>query len=142
VCSVPMGTRENVSLLAGLRLDGVVAPLAIRGPIDGNIFLQYMRDAVGVELTEGDVVVMDRLSAHKVAGVKEAIESRGAKLVYLPPYSPELNPIEECWSKVKAWLRKAGARTFAALIEAFADALSLVSPDDIRGWFAHAGYPP
>ena len=102
--------------------------------------MSFVEEVLGPTLKEGDVVVMDNLGAHKVLGIKEAIESFGAKLVYLPPYSPDFSPIEQCWSKVKTWLRKVKARTVETLDEAIVDALAQVTSSNTRGWFQHCGY--
>lgn len=108
--TVPQNYGENVSMLAAISLAGVSAPMTITGAVDGLVFLEYVKQVLCPTLTVGDVVVMDNLSVHKIKGVREAIEAQGARLVYLPPYSPDLNPIEKCWSKIKTYLRKAKAR--------------------------------
>ena len=131
---------EHYTLLATLGLTGNSAPLVLPGAINGTIFETYVRDVLGPTLQPGDQVVIDNLPAHKVAGVREAIEARGAQLVYLPPYSADLNPIEQCWAKIKQALRTAKARTFDALIDALADALRSIAPADILAWFQHCGY--
>ena len=105
-----------------------------------SVFKLFVEQVLGPTLVEGDVVVMDNLPAHKVVGIEQAIESRGATLVYLPPYSPDFSPIEQCWSKVKAWLRKDKARTAEALDEAIVHALGEVTKSDSKGWFQHCGY--
>ena len=114
--------------------------MTINGAVDGTVFKVYVEQVLGPTLKTGDVVVMDNLPAHKVAGVKELIEGRGAKLIYLPPYSPDLNPIEKCWSKIKTYLRKAKARTREELEKALREALLLVTAEDARGWFKSCGY--
>ena len=131
---------QHYTLLATLGLAGISAPLILPGAITGAIFETYVSDLLGPTLQPGDRVIIDNLSAHKVAGVREAIEARGAELVYLPPYSADLNPIEQCWAKIKQVLRTAKARTFDTLIEALADALRAISPADILAWFQHCGY--
>ena len=131
---------EHYTLLATIGLQGVSAPLVLKGAINGLIFGAYVRDLLGPTLRPGDRVVIDNLPAHKVAGVREAIEARGAELVYLPPYSADLNPIEQCWAKIKQALRAAKARTFDALIDAIAEALRSIAPADILAWFQHCGY--
>ncbi len=138
---VPQNYGENVTMLAAIGLDGLSAPMTVNGAVDGTVFLSYVREVLAPTLREGDIVVMDNLKAHKVAGVREAIEARGARLEYLPPYSPDLNPIEKCWSKVKTYLRKAKARTREALEAALKEALLTVTASDARAWFAYCGYP-
>lgn len=139
--SVPKNYGENISMLACLSVSGIVAPMTIDGAVDGLVFKAYVEQVLCPTLCEGDVVVMDNLSAHKVAGVRELIESRGAKLVFLPPYSPDMNPIEKCWSKLKTYLRAAKARTRETLEKALAEALRLITKEDAAGWFASCGYP-
>ena len=131
---------EHYTLLATVGLEGVSAPLVLPGAINGAIFETYVRELLGPTLQPGDRVIIDNLSAHKVAGVREAIEARGAELIYLPPYSADLNPIEQCWAKIKQALRTAKARTFDALIDAIAHALRSIAPADILAWFQHCGY--
>jgi len=138
--TVPQNYGENVSMLAAISVAGVSAPMTITGAVDGLVFLEYVKQVLCPTLAEGEVVVMDNLSAHKIAGVRQAIEERGAKLLYLPPYSPDLNPIEKCWSKIKTHLRKAKARTYEALTAALKEALLTITTADIRGWFASCGY--
>lgn len=138
---VPQNYGENVTMLAAIGLGGLQAPMTVNGAVDGAVFLAYVREALCPTLEAGDVVVMDNLKAHKVAGVAEAIEARGARLEYLPPYSPDLNPIEKCWSKIKTYLRKAKARTREALEAALKAALLTITEADARAWFTHCGYP-
>ena len=138
---VPQNYGENLTMLAAIGLDGLQAPMTVNGAVDGAVFLTYVRGVLAPTLSAGDIVVMDNLKAHKVAGVREAIEARGARVEYLPPYSPDLNPIEKCWSKVKTYLRKAKARTREALEAALKEALLLVTVSDVRAWFTHCGYP-
>ena len=114
--------------------------MSFEGAVNGDIFRVFVQQVLTPTLREGDVVVMDNLPSHKVKGIEEAVESRGATLVYLPPYSPDFSPIEECWSKVKAWLRKIKARTLEALDDAILDALEQVTTSDAEGWFRHSGY--
>jgi transposase len=116
--------------------------LAVDGPTDGDVFEAYVERVLAPTLRAGEVVVMDNLSAHKGERVRELIEHRGCELLYLPPYSPDLNPIEEAFSKIKGILRKAEARTREALVEAMGRALSSVSGHDARGFFEHCGYRP
>jgi transposase len=138
--SVPQNYGENISMLAAISLEGLAAPMTIEGAVDGLVFLEYVRQVLCPTLKAGDVVVMNNLSSHKVKGVKEAIEVVGAKVLYLPPYSPDLNPIEKCWSKIKTYLRQAKARTREALEQALKEALLLVTEADAKGWFRSCGY--
>ena len=114
--------------------------MTIHGAADGLVFLTYITDVLVPELRPGQTVIMDNLSIHKIASIRQAIEAAGARLLYLPEYSPELNPIEECWSKVKGILRSIGARTYEALENAVSRALSYVTSSDAKGWFTHASY--
>jgi transposase len=139
--SVPQNYGENITMLACLSEAGLSAPMTVEGAVDGTVFLVYVEQILAPTLSPGDVVIMDNLGAHKVKGIKEAIEGRGAKVIYLPPYSPDLNPIEKCWSKVKTYLRAAKARTRQALEKALKEALLLVTEKDAQGWFASCGYP-
>jgi transposase len=109
--------------------------------VDGVAFLTCVREVLSPTLSEGDIVVIDNLGAHKVVGVAEAIEARGARLEYLPPYSPDFNPVEKCWSKIKTYLRKAKAHIREALEAALKEALLTISRADALAWFAHCGYP-
>ncbi len=138
--TVPQNYGENITMLAALSLAGVEAPMTINGAVDGTVFKVYVEQVLSPTLKSGDVVVMDNLPAHKVVGVKELIEGRGARLIYLPPYSPDLNPIEKCWSKIKTYLRKAKARTREELEKALREALLSVTAEDARGWFRSCGY--
>ena len=138
--SVPQNYGENVSMLAALSVEGVSAPMTIQGAVDGMVFLEYLKQVLCPSLQAGDVVVMDNLSAHKIKLVRELIESRGARLIYLPPYSPDLNPIEKCWSKIKTYLRAVKARTYETLSEALRQALLTITAEDAKGWFASCGY--
>lgn len=127
-------------MLGAIGIMGVIAMMTLSGAADGDVFLAYVKNFLAPRLEQGQVVVLDNLSVHKVSGVQEAIEAAGCKVIYLPPYSPELSPIEECWSKVKHLLKKTGARTREALDEAIAYALQQVTPKDCEGWFNHCGY--
>lgn len=138
--SVPQNYGQNISMVAAISLAGIDAPMTISGAVDGLVFLEYVKQVLSPTLRAGDVVVMDNLSAHKVKGVREAIESCGARLLYLPPYSPDLNPIEKCWSKIKTYLRQAKARSQEALEAALQEALLLVTKEDAEGWFGSCGY--
>lgn len=138
--TVPQNYGENVTMLASLSLSGIEAPMTISGAVDGIAFKVYVEQVLCPTLQKGDVVVMDNLPAHKVAGIKELIEAKGARLIYLPPYSPDLNPIEKCWSKIKTYLRKAKARTRTELEKALREALLLITEGDAVGWFKSCGY--
>ena len=138
--SVPQNYGENISMLATLSLSGIEAPMMIEGAVDGIVFLSYVEQVLVPTLTPGDVVIMDNLGAHKVKGVREAIEAVGAKLIYLPPYSPDLNPIEKCWSKIKTYLRTVKARSKKALEQALKEILQLITKEDAIGWFQSCGY--
>lgn len=139
--TVPQNYGENITMLATLALSGIEAPMTINGAVDGTVFKVYVEQVLCPTLQVGDVVVMDNLPAHKVTGIKELIEASGARLIYLPPYSPDLNPIEKCWSKIKTHLRKAKARTRAELEKALQAALLLITEEDAVGWFKSCGYP-
>ena len=138
--SAPQNHGENVTMLGALSCAGLEAMMTVNGATDADVFRVYIQEVLAPTLSEGDIVVMDNLSAHKVAGVREAVEARGAQLLYLPPYSPDLNPIERCWSKIKTALRAANARTREALDEAITLALATVTESDARAWFKHCGY--
>lgn len=140
VAAVPHGHWKTTTFVGGLRLSGMTAPMVIDGPMNGPAFLAWIEQALAPTLSPGDVVVMDNLPAHKPAAVRAAIESQGAELRYLPPYSPDLNPIEMAYSKLKALLKKAAARTVEALWSAIAHALRQISQQDCLGYFAAAGY--
>ena len=139
--ATPLNYGENITMLAAISLSGIDAPMTIEGAVDGLVFKTYVEQVLAPTLKRGDVVVMDNLGAHKVAGVLEAIEARGAKVIFLPPYSPDMNPIEKCWSKIKTYLRAAKARTREALEKALKEALLLITPSDAAGWFVSCGYP-
>jgi transposase len=139
--AAPLNYGENISMLAAISLSGIDAPMTIEGAVDGIVFRTYVEQVLAPTLKCGDIVVMDNLGAHKVAGVTEAIETRGAKVIFLPPYSPDLNPIEKCWSKIKTYLRGKKARTRDALEKALQEVLLLITPKDAAGWFESCGYP-
>lgn len=140
VDAAPHGHWKTTTFLAGLRSTGIVAPLVLDGPMTGEAFLSYVEQFLAPELRPGDVVVMDNLAAHKVAGVAEAIRAAGASLMYLPPYSPDLNPIEQMFAKLKALLRKAGARTREALWTTIGKLLDAFSPDECQNYIENSGY--
>jgi len=114
--------------------------MTVESPTDGEVFLAYVEQVLGPQLRPGQVVVMDNLASHKLAGVRAWIEAAGAELLYLPPYSPDFNPIEQAWSKIKQWLRSAKARSLAALEIAIAEAVAAITADNASTWFAHCGY--
>jgi transposase len=137
---VPHGHWKVVTLTAAVRLDGVGACLAFDGATNTACFEAYVGECLAPTLRPGDIVVMDNLSCHKTAAVARLIAAAGACVRYLPAYSPDLNPIERAFSKLKAYLRSAAARTVDGLIEAMGDALRTIRPGDILGWFRHSGY--
>lgn len=140
VCEGTPGGRWSVlTLLGAIRLDGVCAMMTIAAPADGDIFLAFIDAVLAPKLRPGDVVVLDNLSVHKVAGLRPRIEQCGARLLYLPPYSPDLNPIEKAWSKLKTGLRAAKARTHEALQSSIAELLPTITPRDAAAWFRHCG---
>jgi transposase len=140
VGATPWGHWKTTTLVAGLRANGVVAPLVLDGPMTGEAFRAYVEQMLAPALAPGDVVVMDNLAAHKVSGVREAIRAVGASVLYLPPYSPDLNPIEQFFAKLKALLRKAAARTKDALWGAIGQLLDTVPERECQNYFAHCGY--
>ena len=142
VAAVPHGHWKTTTFLAALRHDGMSAPCVFDGAINGARFLAWVEQALVPTLRPGDIVVLDNLGAHKVKGVRRAIEAAGAELLYLPPYSPDLNPIEQAFAKLKALLRTAARRTIDALWRAIAHALDAFSPAECARYLAHAGYVP
>lgn len=140
VGSVPVNYGSNITMIGALGLSGLDALMTVDGATDGEVFRVYIERILCPTLRVGDIVVMDNLGAHKVAGIREAIEAGGARLIYLPPYSPDLNPIEKCWSKIKTALRAVGARTRRALERAINQVLSTIAESDALAWFAHCGY--
>lgn len=142
VAAVPHGHWKTSTFVAGLRRTGLTAPLVVDGAINGDIFRAYVEQVLAPALQRGDIVILDNLSSHKVAGVRQAIEATGATLVYLPPYSPDLNPIEHAFAKLKALLRKLAARTVASLWAALGDLLDRFTPQECTNYFASAGYVP
>jgi len=140
--AVPHGHWKTTTFVAGLRLSGMVAPMALDGPINGLTFLAYVEQVLVPELQPGDIVVMDNLGSHKGAGVRAAIEAAGARLLYLPPYSPDFNPIENAFAKLKAHLRKAAERSVDGLWTALARIADLITPSECANFFSNAGYEP
>ena len=137
---VPRNRGKNTTLIASMSLSGMGETMCIQGATDAQAFEVYIEHFLAPTLSEGQVVVLDGLGAHRPQRIRELIEERGAELVYLPSYSPDLNPIEEAFSKIKNILRKLGARTHEALLEAMEEALSKVTPWEAAGWFDHCGY--
>jgi len=140
--SVPRNRGKNMTLIAALSLHGMTASMILDGAANGVAFELYVEQILAPSLTAGQIVVMDNLSIHKGAKVRSAIEARGCQLLFLPSYSPDLSPIEEAFSKLKVYLRRAGARTREALQEAVIQALATITAQDAQGWFRHCGYLP
>lgn len=140
VCKVPHGHWKTMTFIAALRHDRITAPLLLDGPMNGESFKAYVEQMLAPTLKRGDIVVMDNVSIHKVPGVREAIEACGATVPKLPPYSPDLNPIEQLFAKIKALLRKAAARSVDSLRKAIASSLKRCSPSECAAFLAHAGY--
>lgn len=140
--SVPHGHWKTTTLVAGLRLGGMTAPGVIDGAMDGETFTLYAEHFLAPTLDEGDIVILDNLPAHRVARARAAIEAVGATMLFLPPYSPDFNPIEQAFAKIKALLRQAAARTVEALETAIASALEAFSPEECTNYFENSGYEP
>lgn len=140
IAAVPHGHWKTTTFIAGLRHDKITAPMVLDGPMTGEAFQMYIERFLCPTLTPGDVVIADNLSSHKVAGIRSAIEAVGARLVYLPPYSPDLNPIEKWFSKLKAWLRKIAARTAETLWKGIGDILDSVTATECLNYFKSSGY--
>jgi len=142
IAPVPHGHWKTSTFVAGLRTTGLTAPLVVDGAMNGDVFRAYVDQILAPTLMPGDSVIMDNLGSHKVAGIREAIEARGASLIYLPPYSPDLNPIEQAFAKLKASLRKIAARTVSALWDALGDILIRFTPQECANYLADVGYVP
>jgi transposase len=140
VDAVPHGHWNTSTFIAGLRQDGLVAPCVFDGAINGEAFLGYVEQVLVPTLRRGDIVIMDRLSSHKITGVRRAIEGACARLLYLPPYSPDLNPIEQAFAKLKALLRTKALRTVGALWKALGDLVPCFAPAECANFLRHAGY--
>ena len=138
--ATPLHGGPNVTLIAALTPDGLGALMSVDGAVNGDVFAAYLDQVLGPTLVPGDVVVLDNLPAHKVAGLAELVGARGARLLYLPPYSPDFNPIELAFSKLKTWLRTAQARTREALEAVIQDASNWITERDAKNWFDHCGY--
>lgn len=140
IAKVPHGHWKTTTFVAGLRVDGFTAPLVVDGPMNGELFLAYVQQHLAPTLRLDDILIMDNLPAHKVTGVRDAIESAGAQLVYLPPYSPDYNPIELAFAKFKSLLRRAGERTVDGLQTTIGKLLDSFTNDECRNYFQHCGY--
>jgi transposase len=140
LAKAPRNWGKNVTLLSSMSIEGMGPSLAVEGSTTRGVFEAYLQGVLGPTLSPGQVVVMDNLSAHKGGRVREIVEGRGCELLYLPPYSPDLNPIEEAFSKLKGLLRKSGAKSRQALVEAMGAALDNITVGDARGFFGHCGY--
>lgn len=138
--SAPHGHWMTTTFVAALRSDSLTAPMVCDGPINGDMFLAWVRQFLCPTLRPGDTVIADNLSSHKVAGVREAIEAAGAHLCYLPPYSPDLNPIEQVFAKLKTLLRRAGKRSMDALWKEIGSLLDVFPPQECRNYFTASGY--
>ena len=141
VDSVPRSYGEQTSLVGALSLGrGLLATMTLTGAVDTLAFDAYLARVLGPRLRKGDVVVLDNLNVHKASQVEEVAAGRGARVLWLAPYSPDFSPIEQCWSKIKTFLRAAKARTREELEKALVHAISQITKSDIRGWFKHCGY--
>ena len=140
--SIPRKRGKNTTLLASLSLQGMGAAMILEGATDALAFEIYVEQMLAPSLEPGQIVVMDNLSSHIGPAVREAIQARGCRLLFLPAYSPDLSPIEEAFSKLKAFLRRVGARTRQDLYQALSQALEVITPQDALGWFTHCGYFP
>lgn len=138
--AVPAGHWRTLTVLAALTTQGVLASMSIESPTDGDVFLAFVEQVLAPQLQPGHLVILDNLGAHKVDGVRQAIESRGASVLYLPPYSPDFNPIEQAWSKLKQLLRGVKARLVEQLQPALAQAIATITPHDAQAFFRHCGY--
>jgi transposase len=139
--AVPHGHWQSTTFVAALRLDGLFAPMVVDGALNGELFLKYVQQELAPQLRPGDILVMDNLPTHKVKGVAAVVANREARVVYLPPYSPDLNPIEQVFSKIKNELRRRRLRTCDELWDAFGESLDWVTPTQALNYFRHAGYP-
>lgn len=137
---IPHGHWKTTTFVAGLRANALTAPCVIDGPMNGDTFLAYVEQILAPTLKPGDIVVMDNLSAHKAPVIREAIELAGAKLLYLPPYSPDFNPIEQLFAKLKSALRKAAERSVESLWNRIAALLDIFPPDECANYFRNSGY--
>lgn len=140
LAKVPHGHYQTCTLIAAVGLAGPLAPWVFEGPMDGELFRAWIREGLAPHLRDTDLVILDNLATHKVAGIREAIEQTGARLLYLPAYSPDLNPIENLWSKLKQALRSLAPRTFPELLAAVRTAFATITLADCAGFFAGANY--
>jgi transposase len=140
ICHAPHGHWRTTTMISSVRLDGSTACMTLEGATNTEVFQAYVREILVPSLRPGDIVVMDNLGAHKNERTLELVEHAGAEVRFLPAYSPDLNPIEMMWSKVKAFLRKAQARNHPDLLAAISSALASITPDDALGWFTSCGY--
>jgi transposase len=138
--TVPQNYGPNVTILGAVGVQGIQAVMTVEGSTDTEVFRAYVKHVLGPTMVLGDVVVLDNLAAHQARGIQQMLAGRRVRLLYSPPYSPDLAPIEPCWSKVKTALRKAKARTREALDSAITDAMGTITDADARGWFRHCGY--
>jgi len=138
----PHGHRKTATLVAGLRMSGMIAPMVLDGPINGEWFQAYVAQVLVPELKRGDVVIMDNLSSHKRGSVRELIETAGARLLFLPPYSPDFNPIEKAFARLKAMLRKAAERTVSGLWDLIGKLVDIFQPTECATYFSSCGYDP
>jgi transposase len=138
--AVPAGHWRTLTVLAALTVEGVLASMSIESPTDGDVFLAFVQQVLAPRLQPGHLVIMDNLGAHKVHGVRQFVENRGASVLYLPPYSPDFNPIEQAWSKIKQLLRGVKARLVEQLQPALTQAIAAISSRDARAFFRHCGY--
>lgn len=137
---VPGARGKNISTIGAISLAGLLTGLSVAGSIDGEVMLFFVEEMLAPLLKAGDVVIMDNVATHKQEEIEDLIEARGALVIFLPPYSPDLNPIENCWSKVKTILRSLKPRTLEELLDALVEAFSSITIDNILGWFTHCGY--
>jgi transposase len=138
--SVPHGHGKTTTFVVAVRRTGLFAPMVVDGALNGELFVKYVRQELAPNLRSGDILVLDNLPTHKVKGVPEALAERGARVLFLPPYSPDLNPIEQVFSKVKNELRRRRLRTVPEVEDAFGQSLDWVTPDEVRNYYRHAGY--
>jgi transposase len=138
---VPRNYGAQTSMISAIALRGLVATMSLEGAVDTLAFDAYITEVLGPKLKAGDVVILDNLNVHKASQIEQVASQRGARVIWLPPYSPDYSPIEQCWSKIRQLLRAAKARTREELEAALSEALKLVAKSDIRGWFNHCGYP-
>jgi transposase len=139
--SVPRNYGEQTSMISAIGLRGLIATMTLEGAVDTLAFNAYINEVLGPKLDKGDVVVLDNLNVHKASQIEEVANGKGARVIWLAPYSPDYSPIEQCWSKIKQALRAAKARTREELEAALVSAMKLVTSSDIRGWFSYCGYP-